>query len=183
MTNIKCHGLYFKGYIFNSISIFSTSFRFKKYCAIWTFWSLDAKWKQNIASTVWDGKMYTESTMRFHNILLAIFRNPNLWNLTQNHWWPKELYIDGLVQERRNSIANALELRLLALIHRYIFKFVASTLPPDGLALLCSMTSPSPMLTMFGSCAQTLETLRRLRIEWRTFQHIFDEISCVIFQL
>ena len=29
-------------------------------------------------------------------------------------------YIDGLMQERRNSIANALELRLFALTHRYV---------------------------------------------------------------
>ena len=31
-----------------------------------------------------------------------------------------EAYIDGLMQERRNSIANALELIFLALTHRYV---------------------------------------------------------------
>ena len=35
-------------------------------------------------------------------------------NLLQNY------HIDGLMQERRNSIANALELRLFALTHRII---------------------------------------------------------------
>ena len=31
-----------------------------------------------------------------------------------------ELHIDGLVQEKQNSIANALELCLLVLTHRYV---------------------------------------------------------------
>ena len=34
--------------------------------------------------------------------------------------FPSLLYIDGLVQERRNSIANERELRLFALTHRYV---------------------------------------------------------------
>ena len=35
------------------------------------------------------------------------------------HWYVRVSYIDGLVQERRNSITNALELRLFAPTHRY----------------------------------------------------------------
>ena len=35
-----------------------------------------------------------------------------------------DAYIDGLVQERRNSIANALELRLSALTHRYMTQWL-----------------------------------------------------------
>ena len=34
-----------------------------------------------------------------------------------------DVYFDGLMQERRNSVANALELRLFALTHR-INKYV-----------------------------------------------------------
>ena len=36
------------------------------------------------------------------------YDNVSLWIRTETRW----TYIDGLVQERRNSIANALELRL-----------------------------------------------------------------------
>ena len=39
----------------------------------------------------------------------------NTTNFLQNN-----LHIDGLVQKRRNPIASALELRFLALIHRYV---------------------------------------------------------------
>ena len=35
-----------------------------------------------------------------------------------------DLYIDGLVQGRCNSIANALELRLFALTHRNVLLFI-----------------------------------------------------------
>ena len=41
-----------------------------------------------------------------------------------NHLWTSRAYIDGLVQERCNSIVNALELHFLALTHRHDIKFV-----------------------------------------------------------
>ena len=39
-------------------------------------------------------------------------------------WYVYLCYIDGLGQESRNSIANALKLGLFALIYRYIVSFV-----------------------------------------------------------
>ena len=41
-----------------------------------------------------------------------IVRNNNCWTSTNARQWVKQLYVDGLVQERCNSIANALELHL-----------------------------------------------------------------------
>ena len=44
--------------------------------------------------------------------------------LRENEWQIIWLYvIDGLMHERRNSIANALELRFLALTHRNDFEY------------------------------------------------------------
>ena len=61
-----------------------------------------------------DNLTNTSSTMKFHNILRAI------WLLVSHHWKTNQnrkcsrklKQLDGLMQERHNSIANALELCL-----------------------------------------------------------------------
>ena len=50
--------------------------------------------------------------------LVIVWHNAHFWQGLRKVWWNslkfyiEYIYIDGLVQERRNSIANALELRI-----------------------------------------------------------------------
>ena len=57
-----------------------------------------------------------------HTPLCFLQHSQTRIKIDQNRYHLKmtALYIDGLVQERRNSIANALELHFFALTHRHI---------------------------------------------------------------
>ena len=50
--------------------------------------------------------------------MVAILSQPEL-----KEWYKYQVHIDGLVQERCNSIANALELRLSCTNHQYLSSF------------------------------------------------------------
>ena len=86
-------------------------------------WSLFLKWFTYLKSGL-TGNYFSE-----HKILRQISKN---YSLIQLIWKPDtgRFHIDGLVQERRNSIVNALELRLSATnpsIFEYLdFKWVAT---------------------------------------------------------
>ena len=63
----------------------------------------------------------------------------------------KKKNIDGLVQGRRNSIANALELRLSCTNPSICYyNFVISAVPGDGIVPLGVETSTGKLVVAFG---------------------------------
>ena len=90
--------------------------------------------------------------------------------------------IDGLMQERRNSIANALEYVFLAPSHLHIRGVICELSPPPCYFLLCieiNMTMPYFLNSIVGQCTEHIawhyiaprhieSTISRLSNSWYT---------------
>ena len=87
-------------------------------------------------------------------------------------------YIDGLVQERRNSIANALELRLSCTnssIYKYIFCWLDDIIQ-NGRWDLVALKASKPLGHLFGEVGNITWSLKETGLHLTPSKHNADEL-------